>query len=225
MISRQLIDLINSGQAASITGSGISVDAGIPTWRRLLELVADELDKDRRETREARTLASSGHLPEAFDALANTTSRSDIHGRVTAIVTSTSKVGRYHTQLADWPFKFHITTNYDHLLEEASDGRLVSVGNRGAELHKISGGSSGFVWHLHGGCKLDSDCSDLIITRSDYDSYYPSSNTVDKLKACTTVHRCVFVGFGFQDADLNYVLRAIGRLGNPGLPHFCVYSV
>ena len=159
-------------------------------------------------------------LPEAFDALANTTSRSDIHGRVTAIVISTSKVGRYHTQLADWPFKFHITTNYDHLLEEASYGRLVSVGNRGAELHKISGGSSGFVWHLHGGCKLDSDCSDLIITRSDYDSYYPSSNTVEKLKACATVHQCVFVGFGFQDADLNYVLRAIGRLGNPGSPHF-----
>ena len=39
MISRQVIDLINSCRAVSITGSGISADAGIPTWNRHLELV------------------------------------------------------------------------------------------------------------------------------------------------------------------------------------------
>ena len=220
MISRQLIDLINSGRAASLAGSGISADAGIPTWPTLLELVADQLQNERRDTAAARALASSHRLPAAFEALAQMTSRSDIHSRVAAIVTGVSTPGRYHIQLADWPFQLYITTNYDHLIEDASHGRLVSVGNRGAELHKIAGGSSNFVWHLHGGCRLAADASDLIITKSDYDDYYPSSNLVDKLKAIGAAHQCVFVGFGFQDDDLNYVLKAIGRLGNSGLPHF-----
>ena len=221
MISRPLIDLINSGRAVSITGSGISADAGIPTWTALLELVADTLQAEERcDTAAARALASSGRLPDAFQALADAASRSEIHDRVATIVNKASDPGRYHIQLADWPFCFYITTNYDHLLEDASRGRLASVGNRGAELHKIGGGNAGFVWHLHGGCRLASAVSSLVVARGDYEDYYPSSNAVDKLKASATSHQCVFVGFGFQDDDLNYVLKAIGRLGNSGLPHF-----
>ena len=41
MISRQLIDLLNSGEAVSIVGSGVSADAGIPTWNSLFNSVAD----------------------------------------------------------------------------------------------------------------------------------------------------------------------------------------
>ncbi|MDE0005556.1 MAG: SIR2 family protein [Rhodospirillaceae bacterium] len=199
MISRQLIDLVNSGRAVSITGSGISADAGIPTWNRLLELVADTLEvQERCDTAAARALASSGRLPEAFQALADTTSRSNIHDRVTTIANTVQDPGRYHIQLADWPFCFYITTNYDHLLENASRGRLASVGNRGSELHKIGGGNAGFVWHLHGGCGLGNAASSLVVTRGDYEDYYPSSNVVDKLKASATSHQCVFIGFGFN---------------------------
>ena len=44
MISRQLIDLLNSGEAVSILGSGISADNGIPTWCDLFNSVVDALD-------------------------------------------------------------------------------------------------------------------------------------------------------------------------------------
>ena len=77
------------------------------------------------------------------------------------IVNKAHNPGRYQMQLADWPFCFYITTNYDHLLEDASHGRLASVGNRGVELHKIGGGIAGFVRHLHGGCRLASAGSSL----------------------------------------------------------------
>ena len=220
MISRQLIDLINSGEAVSIVGSGISAEAGIPTWRDLFNSVADALDSENYNTQMARKTATKGKLPEAFDILAEQTDRPDIHERTAAQIKQVSTPGRYHSQLADWPFRFHVTTNYDHLIEEASSGRLVSVGNRGSELHKVAGGSSGFVWHLHGGCRLSSDISQLVVTKSDYDDFYPNSNMVDRLKAITISHQCVFLGFGFSDEDFTYVIKAVGRLTHSGRPSF-----
>ena len=220
MISSQLIDLLNSREAVSILGNGISVDAGIPTWGDLFNSVADALDCEKHNTRIARRAATEGKLPEAFELLAEQTDRSDIHARTAVLIDQVSTPGALHTELADWPFRFHVTTNYDHLIEAASSGRLVTVGNRGSELHKVTGGGRDLVWHLHGGCRLSSDISHLVVAKSDYDDFYPSSNMVDKLKAIATAHRCVFVGFSFNDEDFAYVLRAVGRLAHAGRPSF-----
>ena len=173
MISRQLIDLLNSGEAVSIVGSGVSADAGIPTWNSLFNSVADALDREKRDTQMARVTATEGKLPEAFDLLAGQTNKSDIHKQITALIEQVSTPGTHHFQLADWPFRFHVTTNYDHLIEDASSGRLVPVGNRGSELRKVAGGGRSFVWHLHGGCRFSSDISHLVVTKSDYDDFYP----------------------------------------------------
>ena len=220
MISRQLIDLLNSGEAVSIVGSGISADAGIPTWNSLFNSIADAFDREKRDTQMARVTATEGKLPEAFDLLASQTNKSDIHKRITALIEQVSTPGTHHFQLADWPFRFHVTTNYDHLIEVASSGRLVPVGNRGSELRKVAGERRSFVWHLHGGCRFRSDISQLVVTKSDYDDFYPDSNMVTRLKAIATAHRFVFMGFGFRDEDFTYVLRAVGRLAHSGRPSF-----
>lgn len=221
MISRQLIDLLNSGNAISILGSGISVGAGLPTWHDLFVSVADGLDREHHDTQRARDLlAAQSDLPLAFDALAETTNRQDIHHRVTTLISAVTTPGHQHRRIADWPFRFHITTNYDHLLEDAFPGRLVSVGNHGSELHKVGGTYGDFVWHIHGACRLDSKNSTFVLTKSDYDEIYPYSNMVAKLQAVATAHRCIFFGFGFTDTDLNRVLETVGRLAHSGQPSF-----
>jgi hypothetical protein len=220
MISRQLIDLLNSGEAVAVVGSGASSDAGLPTWDGLFTRIADGLDSENHDTYKARAVAATKKLPEAFDLLVGLTSRQDIHTRVKNLIGRVTSPGRQHAMLADWPFRLYITTNYDHLIEHASSGRVVAVGNRGVELHKLSGGVREVVWHIHGGSELSDDISQIVVTKSDYDDVYPASNTVEKLKAISTMHRCVFIGFGFTDEDLLYVLQAIGRLAHSGRPSF-----
>jgi len=220
MISKQLVDLLNSGEAIAIVGSGISADAGLPSWGPLFDNIAEALDGESRDTAKARATARKGELPEAFDLLAALTSRADIHARTAGLIEEVTTPSSHHTRLADWPFRLHATTNYDHLIEVASRGQLVPVGNRGAELHKIAGGARDVVWHLHGGSRLSDDVSQLVVTKSDYDDFYPDSNVVQKLKALSTVHRCVFVGFGFNDEDFVHVLRAVGRLAHSGRPSY-----
>lgn len=220
MILRELFDLLNSGEAVSIVGSGVSAEAGVPTWNSLFNSVADALDGENNDTQLARAAAKKDKFPEAFELLAKQTTRLDIHQRTAALIGQVSRPGTHHTRLADWPFRFHITTNYDHLIENASSGRLVPVGNRGSELHKVIGGSRDFVWHVHGGCRLGNDSSQLVVTKSDYDDFYPNSNMAEKLKAILTTHRCVFVGFGFNDEDFISIITAVSRLGPSGRPSF-----
>ena len=220
MISRELIDLLNSGEAFSIVGSGVSADSGVPTWNDLFISLADALDHENHNTQWARAIAKENKLPEAFDLLARQTSREDIHQRAAALIDRVPTPGPHHVRLAKWPLRFHVTTNYDHLLEAASSGQLVPVGNRGSELRKVVAGNRGFVWHVHGGCRLRSDISQLVVTKSDYDDFYPASNMVEKLTAIATTHRCVFIGFGFKDKDFTSIIESVGRLAPSGRPSF-----
>lgn len=224
MISRSLVDLLNSGQAVAITGAGISADAGLPAWDRLFQDLADALDILKHDTHKARDMAAKRALPEAFELLAAMTSREDIHQRVASRIEAGTTPGRHHKRLADWPFRFHVTTNYDQLVERASTGQLVAIGNRGVELHKLSAGVRDIVWHIHGASGMQAGLSQLVVTKSDYDDFYPASNCVEKLKAVATAFRCVFIGFGFKDADFVQVLHAVGRLSHGGLPSFAFLS-
>lgn len=220
MISKDLVDLINSGEAIAIVGSGISAEAGLPSWGTLFGTIADALDRESRDTTKARAIAKGGRLPEAFELLAKQTSREEIHKRTAGLIEAVTTPASHHVRLADWPFRLYATTNYDHLIETASRSQLVSVGNRGSQLHKLAGGARDVVWHLHGGSRLSGDVSQLVVTKSDYDDFYPESNIVHSLKALTTAHRCVFIGFGFNDEDFIHVLKAVGRLAHSGRPSF-----
>ena len=223
MISRDLVDLLNSGEAVAVIGSGVSSDAGLPTWRELFTQIAAQLDHEGHDTKKARDKESKYNYPEAFNILSSATSRSDIHARVRHLINNFTSPGQYHHMLADWPFRLIITLNYDHLLERASSGgTLISVGNRGKELPKVSASMRDLVWHMHGSSELPEDVSQLVITQSDYDDFYPTSNVVERLKAITSLYRCVFIGFGFNDKDFSSILEAVGRVAHSGRPSFAL---
>jgi hypothetical protein len=219
MISRQLIDLINSGDALAIVGSGVSIEAGVPSWPRLFSDMARAFQGAGFDTTKAEDLANQRLLPEAFQALANLTSREDIHERTRKMVAQVVTPGQHHLRITDWPFKFFITTNYDCLLERARPD-LVPVGNRGNELFKMHGGAKDVVWHAHGATDLDADRSQIVVARDDYSDFYPNSNAQGLLHTLATAHRCVFIGFGFEDPDLIRVLEAVGRLSHSGRPSY-----
>ena len=46
MIDTELLDLINSGNAWVLIGSGVSVDAGLPSWSDLVMLTLAQLSSD-----------------------------------------------------------------------------------------------------------------------------------------------------------------------------------
>ena len=97
MISKQIVDLINSGEAVAIAGSGISAEAGFPSWGMLFDTIADALNDESRDSTEARAMAKKGKLPEAFDLLATQTSQRDAHARRAGLIEAVRAPSAHHT--------------------------------------------------------------------------------------------------------------------------------
>jgi len=224
MINKDLIDIINHGDAVAIIGSGISTDAGLPSWDDLLIRIAGEIDPTGDKIKNALLLKDEKRLPEAFDALALISTRDNIHARVSRIIEEVQKPSRHHIRISDWPFKLYITTNYDLLIERACCNPLIAIGNRGDELRKLSAGAKDIVWHMHGASALSPDISQIVVCKNDYNEIYPSSNIVEMLKTLTKGFRCVYIGFGFNDTDFIEVVRAVGRHAYSGRPNYAFLS-
>lgn len=229
MLRTELIDRVNSGNLWAFVGSGASADAGLPTWRELVDRVLDQLDASLR----ARVIGDARFdKAQAREDYAGSLQRvADLGGReslVTAIRTvipaSGARPGPVLHEIADWPFAGYLTANFDGLLEEALRDRVsgwASVGNSREELRKVSGGAAELVWHIHGSVALRSDRSELVITTDDYERHYlEQSPLYIQLRAFLQQHQVAFVGFGFQDAEFVRLLRLTQKFCTPARPAY-----
>jgi SIR2-like domain len=232
MLNQDLINVLNSGDAWAFVGNGCSADAGIPSWEGLLEKT-----RERAETqigalpsisvKNYEVKKSRGQLTDAFSILKEYFTSDAIDSLVSDIINKIIHPGNVAKIIASWPFQSYVTTNYDHLLEAVlkNYGGWVPIGNTASENRKISGDVDKIVWHPHGGAKLGTKNSRLVLAKSDYDEIYPAgSPTLNTLEAIIRLKRIVFIGFGFRDQDLIITLDKVGRFILPERPAYAFMS-
>jgi len=233
MLRTELIDLINSGEAWAFVGAGISVDAGGPTWQNLVTQTVDllgsptaeELAKDQRFQRSE----SNYNYETSFSIIEQLVGRASLEAAVRDALSGELTPGKLASTLTDWPFAGYITTNYDSTLEGslANQGQAgwVPIGNANKEPQKLSGNPSKVVWHVHGSLGMDGSQSQLILTERDYDDLYlEESATNTHLKAFLLQRRIIFFGYGFQDFELNRLLKLASRYCSPARPAYAFLS-
>ncbi|MFK7776623.1 MAG: SIR2 family protein [Gimesia sp.] len=228
MLSQHLIDILNSGDTWAFVGNGASVDAGVPSWEKLLEQTHTEVETKQgpltgSDKKNFDFFTKETRLTDAFSNLKSWYGSNNIDLIVSEIVNKHASPGDVTKTIASWPFQAYVTTNYDHLIETAlsSYGGWASIGNTANENRKISGDVKQIVWHPHGGAKLGDKNSRLVLATSDYDEIYPSgSPTLTTLEAIFKLKRIVFIGFGFRDPDLIATLERVGRFISPERPAF-----
>jgi hypothetical protein len=231
MLRTDLIELVNGTAVWAFVGSGASAPAGVPTWGGLLEEVAASFDE--RDEIGADPVYRSGLAREryetSFSAVERIVGRGRLEAAVTTAVDRAREPGPVIRQLADWPFAGYITTNYDRLIE----GRLRAIGTAGwqpvgnslDEVRKLAGEPRDVVWHIHGAVHEPSQRFRLALTEEDYDELYrEGSPLVAQLRALLLQRRVLFVGFGFRDAEMERVLKAVGRVATPLRPAFAFMS-
>jgi hypothetical protein len=232
MLRRDLIDLVNEGNAWAFMGSGVSVDSGYPTWVGLIEgalRALDEKSADRIRA-DGRFMKAQGdkNYPRAFSRMqAIVGDRPKTEGLVKAQL-SERPVGRLVGQLVRWPFAGYITVNYDDLieraLESAGEAGWLAVGNTDDEVKKVSGDVPRVVWHVHGAVKLDGK-SRLVLAEEDYDDLYLRDSWVMRtLRGLLQHRRVVFFGFGFQDQEVVRLIKSVGMMCHPARPAFAFLS-
>ncbi len=228
MIDTDLLDLINSGNAWILVGSGVSVDAGLPSWANLVGLTLAGLDSEQQQKIRADSrfnrAREAKNYGQCFQRMQEIASHGSVAAAVAELVFRESNRPGYLTRLlVDWPAAGFLTTNYDNLLElalEESGARgWIPVGNRADEVKKVSGDVQNIVWHIHGSAHLPESASKLILGSVDYDDLYLEDSPLQQqLKAFFTQRRLLFVGFGLRDPHIMRLLRLAGRYTVPERP-------
>ena len=228
MIDTELLDLINSGNAWVFIGSGVSVDAGLPSWASLVTLTLDRLTSDDQKKvikdMRFRKGQERNDLGQCFQRMQDIVGQADVIDLVRQIILEKTHEPGYLTKLlADWPAAGYLTTNYDDLLESAlginKSLGWIPVGNQLSEVRKVSGDVRDIVWHIHGSAHLPDTESRLVIGSKDYDDLYLDDSPLQQqLKAFLTQRRLVLVGFGLRDPEILRLLKLAGRYTVPERP-------
>lgn len=204
-----LIDAVRNQRTLLFVGAGVSQGLGLPTWRQLIDHMAQELGYD------PAVFNQNGTLPELAEfyelqktSLGPLRSWMDRQWHENEARVDTSLV---HQTIVDLRFPVIYTTNYDRWLEIAHRRRAVSftkIANVG-DFTSIRDGVTQIV-KLHG--DFDADES-LVLTETSYFERFAFESPLDiKLRADSIGRAILFVGYSLSDVNIRYLLYKLHRL-------------
>lgn len=205
----ELIAAIQQRQVILFVGAGVSIPLGLPSWDKLIGIIAKDLDYDPDIF--AR-LGSHMALAEYYVAKKNSIgplrSQMDREWHSSSIDISSSEIHRIIVELS---FPIIYTTNYDRWLENAFKHyqkeytKITQV----SDITKIKEGITQIV-KFHG--DFDDDNS-LVLTESNYFERLEFDTPLDiKMRSDILGRTILFIGYGLRDLNIRYLLYKLAKL-------------
>ena len=215
-LPRRIQDAITNNKLVVFAGSGLSARFNLPSWTKLVEDVISEIDKEQYKT--LLPVLKSGLLTpiEVLEIL------KPEHNTVRRYI-------RDHFKITEGNFDLHkdmlqltnqiITTNYDNAFEEASGNSIIPT-NYISKLNvsELNKSDEPYIFKLHGSYSESDNC---IIFKSDYENLYSDDTAAkQKLKSIFTDKTLLFIGFSFNDPDINTLFNHLDLLFGNNNKHF-----
>lgn len=192
---------IKNNNAAFFAGAGFSKSSGYVDWKALLKTVASDLGLDVEKEHDLVSLAQY-----YFNKYRN---RSEINDIIFEEFSKEKEPTQNHKILARLPIGTIWTTNYDDLIEKAFNSiqKLVDVKSRNSHLSNTLANRECVLYKMHGD---KNNPNDAILIKDDYERYYKEHKQfLSALTGDLISKTFLFVGFSFQDPNLDYILSRI----------------
>lgn len=204
------------GYAAVFAGAGLSRGSGYVDWKNLLRPLVEEIGLDIDKETDL-IAAAQFYRNERMGRCA-------INSRLLTAFTSETSENENINILTRLPIQTYWTTNYDHLLEEGfrKNNRKAEVKIDKDQLAITLPDRDVVLYKMHGDVDHPADA---VLTKDDYESYdikRPLFRTA--LQGDLISKTFLFVGFSFEDPNLDYILSRIhSLLGENEREHYCFF--
>lgn len=190
-------------------GSGVSCWSGLPSWSKLLkDLSAYVTEMGYPNEHINKAINNGKFLYAASLSKKQLTSQEYAYFLKKEMDNETFQPSKLHEAIVQLGCNNYVTTNYDKLLEKTLRlrGREIQViSNKNiVELPMINRlDACNYILKSHG--DID-DIESIILTREDYAKLYQdTSNIAQTLKTLFLTRTVIFVGFGLNDPDFDYI--------------------
>lgn len=209
---------IKENTAAIFAGAGLSIPAGFVNWKNLLRDIAAELNLDIDRENDLIAIAQY-HFNEKGN------NRHKLNQLLIDEFTQGTSVTTNHKLLAALPIQTYWTTNYDKLIEKSieKEGKTPDVKITQENLSTNIPKRDAVVYKMHG----DVSMPDLaILTKDDYEGYNEKRPLfTTSLQGDLVAKTFLFIGFSFDDPNLEYILSRIRiLLGQNQRDHYCFFK-
>ncbi len=209
---------IKDNNAAIFAGAGLSIPAGFVDWKNLLKDIAKDLNLDVDKENDLIAIAQY-HYNEKGN------NRHRLNQLLIDEFTQGTSVTPNHKLLAALPIQTYWTTNYDKLIEKAieEEGKTPDAKITQENLSTNIPKRDAVVYKMHGDISLPDQA---ILTKDDYEGYNekrPLYTTA--LQGDLVSKTFLFIGFSFDDPNLEYILSRIRiLLGQNQRHHYCFFK-
>lgn len=209
---------IKENNAAIFAGAGLSIPAGFVNWKNLLRDIASDLNLDIDKENDLIAIAQY-HYNESGN------NRHKLNQLLIEEFTQGARITPNHKILSSLPIQTYWTTNYDKLIEKALEeaGKTADVKINQNNLSNNIPKRDALVYKMHGDV---SQPDEAILTKDDYQGYNekrPLFTTA--LQGDLVAKTFLFIGFSFDDPNLEYILGRIRiLLGQNQRDHYCFFK-
>jgi len=214
---RKYLKALNDSNAAIFAGAGLSIPAGFVNWKDLLREIADELHLEIDKEDDLIALAQY-YVNEKGG-------RGAINQKLIEEFTKDSKLTPNAKLIARLPIKIFWTTNYDKVIEQALDNANKSIDDKivPENLATSKPRTDAIVYKMHGDISLPHEA---VLTKDDYENYQVKRQLfTTALQGDLVSKTFLFIGFSFDDPNLEYILSRIRvLLGENQREHFCFFK-
>ncbi|WP_175804330.1 SIR2 family NAD-dependent protein deacylase [Burkholderia ambifaria] len=215
-------------------GSGISLWSGLPTWFRLVEELAQHVERAGASAELVRQELAKGDLLQAASYGLDRLSKQQFGEFIkSACRYGKAKPHDIHRMIVNLGPRCFITTNYDDLIEQSlriwQPDRFYRspVTNRHltetAEI--VHARSIDFIFKPHGDA---GDSESIILTREQYRQLLPNGErqaALESLKMLLASRPVVYFGFGLRDPDFIYLRDLLANTYKGGVrDHYAIMS-
>lgn len=208
---RKFAEACKDDNAAVFLGAGMSIDAGLPSWKTLFSPLADELGIDIEKT--------SYQIYDIAQFYSNRYGKNELYKKVSAEINRILSTSNALEELCSLRCNSIWTTNFDQVLENNLNklGKITNVISKQSDLISNDLNKNINIFKLNGDIR---DIQNAVITKSDLEKYNENHNYfLAFFKRELITKTFLFLGYSFTDSLVLPCISELGRAFNNNQPH------